>query len=82
MTRFSLCVLIVSSLSCSQRNPEFAKPGSQAVELRGVWLTNVDSRVMESRASIAEAMTVLAHNDFNVIFPVVRNKGVPSIHAE
>jgi uncharacterized lipoprotein YddW (UPF0748 family) len=45
-------------------------------ELRGVWLTNVDSRVLESRAGIAEAMEFLAAHHVNVVFPVVWNKAV------
>jgi uncharacterized lipoprotein YddW (UPF0748 family) len=44
------------------------------VELRGVWMTNVDSAVLDSRASIAEAMDFLAAHHFNVVFPVVWNK--------
>lgn len=43
------------------------------VELRGVWLTNVDSEVLDSRESIDEAMAFLADHHFNVVFPVVWN---------
>lgn len=46
------------------------------VELRGTWLTNVDSRVLESRESIAEAMQFLADHHFNVVYPVVWNKAL------
>ncbi len=46
---------------------------AQPVELRGVWLTNVDSDVLESREQIAEAMQFLADHHFNVVFPVVWN---------
>jgi uncharacterized lipoprotein YddW (UPF0748 family) len=42
-------------------------------ELRGVWLTNVDSDVLASRASIDEAMQFLADHHFNVVYPVVWN---------
>ncbi len=42
-------------------------------ELRGVWLTNVDSKVLDSRESIQEAMQFLADNHFNIVFPVVWN---------
>ncbi len=41
--------------------------------LRGVWLTNVDSDVLNSRAQIDEAMQFLADHHFNVVFPVVWN---------
>ncbi|NES74064.1 MAG: tetratricopeptide repeat protein [Okeania sp. SIO2D1] len=42
--------------------------------LRGIWLTNVDSKVLHSRDNIAEAMDFLAETGFNVVFPVVWNK--------
>lgn len=44
-----------------------------AGEVRGVWLTNVDSKALNSRASIAEAMQFLQDHHFNVVFPVVWN---------
>ncbi|MDK2971638.1 MAG: hypothetical protein PWP23_1393 [Candidatus Sumerlaeota bacterium] len=43
-------------------------------EVRGVWLTNVDSNVLDSRENIAEAMQFLADHHFNVVYPVVWNK--------
>lgn len=46
------------------------------VETRGVWITNVDSRVLDSRESIAEAMDFLALSGFNVVYPVVWNQGM------
>lgn len=46
------------------------------MEVRGIWLTNTDSRVLYSRQTIAEAMAFLAQTGFNVVFPVVWNKGV------
>lgn len=42
-------------------------------ELRGVWLTNVDSDVMFSREGIASAMAFLKAHNFNAVFPVVWN---------
>lgn len=45
------------------------------LELHGVWLTNVDSRVLYSADAIAEAMDFLAATGFNAVFPVVWNKG-------
>jgi uncharacterized lipoprotein YddW (UPF0748 family) len=44
-------------------------------ELRGVWITNVDSDVLTSKEKIADAMDYLADRGFNVIYPVVWNKG-------
>ncbi|MDY7021848.1 MAG: family 10 glycosylhydrolase [Cyanobacteriota bacterium] len=44
--------------------------------VRGVWIPNTDSRVLYSQQTIAEAMQFLAETGFNVVFPVVWNKGV------
>ena len=44
-------------------------------ELRGVWITNVDSDLLTSKQKIAEGMDYLAERGFNVIYPVVWNKG-------
>ena len=50
-------------------------PEQYIEELRGVWITNVDSDVLFSRESIVEATDYLADRGFNVVFPVVWNKG-------
>lgn len=60
-------LLVIFILSCGSKN-------DPPVELRGVWLTNVDSRVLESRGKIAEAMEFLAQHNFNIVYPVVWNK--------
>ncbi|MBE9018491.1 family 10 glycosylhydrolase, partial [Chroococcidiopsidales cyanobacterium LEGE 13417] len=44
-------------------------------EIRGIWITNTDSAVLDSQANIAEAMNFLAATGFNVVFPVVWSKG-------
>ncbi|MCX6137742.1 MAG: family 10 glycosylhydrolase [Ignavibacteriales bacterium] len=44
-------------------------------ELRGVWLTNVDSNVLSSDQAIIDGMDYLASIGVNVVFPVVYNKG-------
>ncbi|MEH2160128.1 MAG: family 10 glycosylhydrolase [Nostoc sp.] len=46
------------------------------IETRGIWLTTTDSKVLRSKERIAEAMDFLAETGFNVVFPVVWNKGV------
>jgi uncharacterized lipoprotein YddW (UPF0748 family) len=43
--------------------------------VRGVWLTNVDSDVFNSKQNINDAINLLARTGFNVVFPVVWNKG-------
>lgn len=44
-------------------------------EMRGVWITNVDSEILFSPEGIVEAMDYLADRGFNLVFPVVWNKG-------
>jgi hypothetical protein len=44
-------------------------------EVRGVWLTDVDSDVLASRENIEAGMRFLAENGFNVVYPVVWNGG-------
>lgn len=46
-----------------------------SMEIRGVWLTTTDSRVLYSQQAIIEAMDFLAETGFNTVFPVVWNKG-------
>ncbi len=43
--------------------------------VRGVWLTNVDSKVLNSKEGIVEAVQACREMGFNTIFPVVWNKG-------
>ena len=54
-------------------------------ELRGVWLTNVDSEVLFSRQNLADAIELLADHGFNTLYPTVWNGGFtlyPSSVAE
>lgn len=44
-------------------------------EVRGVWITNIDSQVMFHADSIRSAMETLSDQGFNVVFPVVLNDG-------
>ena len=44
-------------------------------ELRGVWLTNVDSDVLFDRDRTSEAISLLAESNFNTIYPTVWNWG-------
>jgi uncharacterized lipoprotein YddW (UPF0748 family) len=46
------------------------------IETRGIWLTTTDSKVLNSKQRIAEAMDFLAETRFNVVFPVVWNQAV------
>ncbi len=63
-------LIILSQYGCSKHNQ-----ADVTNELRGVWLTNVDSQVLDSQANIAAAMQFLADHHFNVVYPVVWNGG-------
>jgi uncharacterized lipoprotein YddW (UPF0748 family) len=52
-----------------------ARPPPTYREVRGVWLTNVDSTVLESAESIDKAFARLAKLGFTTVYPVVWNKG-------
>ncbi|MBP7460885.1 MAG: family 10 glycosylhydrolase [Candidatus Delongbacteria bacterium] len=45
-------------------------------EVRGVWITNVDSDMLFSHARLVEGIDRLARTGFNVVYPVVWNKGM------
>ncbi len=70
--RLSLFTILFLSavISCVSNEGQHQLASS---EIRGVWLTNVDSDVLMSRSAIAEAMQYLSELHFNVVFPVVWN---------
>ena len=70
-----LLVFFVFALLPLEQNYAQDLPDQYIEELRGVWITNVDSDVLFSRQSIVDAMDYLADRGFNVVFPVVWNKG-------
>jgi len=63
-----ISILAVLLISC------FAQHNVEAV--RGVWLTNVDSEVLNSKENIVEAVELLDHLGFNSIFVVTWNKAM------
>ena len=74
MNNIFLIVIFISIIifipSCN------AQVNRQAV--RGVWLTNVDSEVLNSKENIIEAVTLLDELGFNTIFVVTWNKAMTS----
>ncbi|MBE7383472.1 MAG: family 10 glycosylhydrolase [Leptolyngbya sp. SIO1E4] len=48
-----------------------------SAELRGVWLTNIDSEVLFSRENLEEAVQRLKALNINTLYPVVWNFGYP-----
>jgi uncharacterized lipoprotein YddW (UPF0748 family) len=67
-----ITLMVLLSAVCQKTH---GQPLPYKQEVRGVWITNVDSDVLSSREKIAEAMDYLASRGFNVVFPVVWNKG-------
>jgi uncharacterized lipoprotein YddW (UPF0748 family) len=68
----SLSLFVLTFCACGlQQTTDDAVP----VEMRGVWLTNVDSDVFDSRDAIEEALAFLDAHNFNTIFPVVWHNG-------
>lgn len=72
--------MLVWAMGCDRANGPEASASVE--ELRGVWVTNVDSEVLDSQTSIEEAMSFLANHHFNVVFPVVWNDGVTLYPSE
>lgn len=67
---FLLFAVLVMSLSyCSHSDEADSEP------VIGVWITNIDSKIMFSDQMIAEGMETLAGLGFNTVYPVVWNDG-------
>ncbi|AFY57008.1 hypothetical protein Riv7116_4589 [Rivularia sp. PCC 7116] len=55
--------------------PQTVTNRQQPTELRGVWLTNIDSDVLFSSEKLKDALTRLKELNFNVVYPAVWNWG-------
>ncbi|MGB3761518.1 MAG: family 10 glycosylhydrolase, partial [Rivularia sp. (in: cyanobacteria)] len=55
--------------------PQTVTNREQSTELRGVWLTNIDSDVLFSSTNLTNALTRLKELNFNVVYPAVWNWG-------
>jgi uncharacterized lipoprotein YddW (UPF0748 family) len=65
---------LLVGLGCWVTAPVWAQTNPQT-ELRGVWLTNVDSDVLFSRERLRQAIARLQRLRFNTLYPVVYNGG-------
>jgi len=70
-----LALLVAVSVPFVQSPGRGAPPASPAVELRGTWLTNIDSEVFFSRQNLKTALQQLAQLNFNTVYPTVWNGG-------
>ncbi|MEA5511440.1 glycoside hydrolase family 10 protein [Crocosphaera sp. UHCC 0190] len=65
--------------------PNIAQARNQPTEIRGVWLTNIDSDVLFDKNSLTEGINTLSQLNFNTLYPTVWNWGYtlyPSTVAE
>lgn len=56
-------------------NAQISPNSSSATELRGVWLTNIDSDVLFGRDRLRQALQKLDELNFNTVYPAVWNWG-------
>lgn len=70
-----LVYLLLAVLSLQACSKSALENDERLQEMRGVWITNVDSEVLFDKESIVEAVDYLADRGFNLMFPVVWNKG-------
>ena len=78
-------IALTSSAVLSPRLLAQTPPKTATTELRGVWLTNIDSDVIFSRNNIIDAVNRLDKLNFNTIYPTVWQGGYtlyPSAAAE
>ncbi|CAA9359787.1 FenI [uncultured Microcoleus sp.] len=78
-------IALTSSAILSPRLLAQTPPKTPTTELRGVWLTNIDSEVIFSRNNIIDAVNRLDQLNFNTIYPTVWQGGYtlyPSAAAE
>ncbi len=69
MKKLLMIVLMVGLALQSCKSQQEKK----VTELRGVWITNVDSDILDSYENIKEGIEFLAAHNFNIIYPVVWN---------
>jgi uncharacterized lipoprotein YddW (UPF0748 family) len=68
-------IALTSSAILSPRLLAQTPPTTPTTELRGVWLTNIDSEVIFSRNNIIDAVNRLDKLNFNTIYPTVWQGG-------
>lgn len=66
----SLIILMMLQIPASTQIERTAK-----TELRGVWLTNIDSNVLFERDRLSNALKTLKQLNFNTVYPTVWNWG-------
>ncbi|MBD2305363.1 glycoside hydrolase family 10 protein [Chroococcidiopsis sp. FACHB-1243] len=72
---FSLAAILCLSPITLIASPTLPKPNSNSAEIRGVWLTNIDSDVLFKRDRLSQAIQTLHRLNFNTIYPTIWNWG-------
>ncbi len=72
---FLVALSIVAVVIVAPGSYTVGTPTTQATELRGVWLTNVDSNVLFERHRLTKALQRLRELNFNTVYPTVWNWG-------
>ena len=83
-SRAEVSAFLCRAIAPSTIEPQYVTTVS-VPEIRGVWLTNIDSEVLFSRQNLEAAMQRLARLNFNTVYPTVWNWGYtlyPSAVAE
>jgi uncharacterized lipoprotein YddW (UPF0748 family) len=68
-------LFLISFLTVSLNNLNFATAQVPRQEIRGVWMTNNDFNTLKDRAKVENAVSQLRDLNFNTIYPVVWNSG-------
>lgn len=55
--------------------PFSAQSRNQTAEIRGVWLTNIDSEVLFDKSTLTQGINSLSQLNFNTLYPTVWNWG-------
>jgi uncharacterized lipoprotein YddW (UPF0748 family) len=71
----ALAIAPISIAIFSPSLPAQTPPSKPQTELRGVWLTNIDSDVIFSRKNVIDAVNRLEKLNFNTIYPTVWQGG-------
>ncbi|MGK7875914.1 MAG: glycoside hydrolase family 10 protein [Xenococcaceae cyanobacterium] len=69
---FTIALIIPAASNSQHIGSQTTNPSA---ELRGVWLTNIDSDVLFSQQSTSNAIETLAQLNFNTVYPTVWNWG-------
>jgi len=70
-----LSVGLAVSLLGHSPQPVSSQPNLPKTEVRGVWLTNIDSDVLFTKIRLSQALQRLARLNFNTVYPTVWNRG-------